>query len=64
MEEAKKRDHRKLGKELGLFMMQRRRTWIPVLPSEGNGSEEYSAGLLERDPQKSRLCRRFPLRSC
>ena len=39
MEEAKKRDHRKLGKELGLFMMSDAGTRIPVLPSEGNGSE-------------------------
>ena len=36
MEEAKKRDHRKLGKELGLFMMHERGTGIPVLPAEGN----------------------------
>ena len=43
MEEAKKRDHRKLGKELGLFMMHEAVTGIPVLPSEGNGSEKYTA---------------------
>ena len=43
MEEAKKRDHRKLGKELGLFMMQRCRPWIPVLPSEGNDLKEHTA---------------------
>ena len=55
IEEAKKRDHRKIGKELGIFMMQRRGTGLPVLPAEGNGSEKHSAGLLERDPQQSRL---------
>ena len=55
MEEAKKRDHRKLGKELGLFMMQRRGSGLPVLPAEGYDSEEYPYGLLERDSQKSRL---------
>ena len=34
MEEAKKRDHRKLGKELGLFHDERRRTGISILPSK------------------------------
>ena len=47
LEEAKRRDHRKLGKELGIFMFAertwtfhdvRRRSGIPVLPSKGNGS--------------------------
>ena len=49
IEEAKKRDHRKIGKELGLFIDDRRRTWIPILPAKGNGVEEYTVGLLERD---------------
>ena len=48
MEEAKKRDHRKLGKELGLLMMCEEGPWIPVLPSKGNGIKEYTARLLER----------------
>ena len=53
MEEAKKRDHRKLGKELGLFMMRRSRTGIPVLPSKGNGTEEYSCLITgERSTKK------------
>ena len=43
MEEAKKRDHRRLGKELGLFMMKEEVTGIPVLPSKGNGAEKYSS---------------------
>ena len=48
IEEAKKRDHRKLGKELG-------RTGLPILPAEGNGSEKYTDGILERDPSESRI---------
>jgi len=31
MEEAKKRDHRKLGKELDLFFIPERRTRIPII---------------------------------
>ena len=38
MEEARKRDHRKLGKELGSVYDERRRTWIPILPSKRYGS--------------------------
>ncbi len=59
IEEAKKRDHRKLGRELGIFMMREEGPGFPLLPAEGNGSEKYAAGLLERDPQQSRLCRDF-----
>ncbi len=36
LEEAKKRDHRKLGKELGLFMMSDGGPRLPVLPSQRN----------------------------
>ena len=35
MEEAKKRDHRKLGKELGLFMMSERGPGIPCFLPKG-----------------------------
>ena len=37
------------------FVLEKRGTGLPVLPAEGNGSEKHSAGLLERDPQQSRL---------
>ena len=33
LEEAKKRDHRKLGKELGLFMMREKVTGISIFPA-------------------------------
>ena len=42
MEEAKKRDHRKLGKELGLFMFAGGGTGIPLLPAQGHDAEEYA----------------------
>ena len=32
---------------------------IPLLPAKGHGSQKYTSGLLERDPQQSRLCRNF-----
>ena len=38
LEEAKKRDHRKLGRELGTFHDARRGTWIPLLPAQGEWS--------------------------
>ena len=40
MEEAKKRDHRKLGKELDLFSVQEGRAGIPVLPPQRHGAEK------------------------
>jgi len=43
MEEAKKRDHRKLGKELGLFMMHDAGPGFPFFFSQGNGFKEYIA---------------------
>ena len=46
MEEAKKRDHRKLGKELGTVHVCRRRTWFPILPSKGHDLKEYPDRLL------------------
>ncbi len=36
-EEAKKRDHRKIGKEMGLFMIDARRPRLPLLPAQGHG---------------------------
>ena len=46
IEEAKKRDHRKLGRELGLFMMHDAGPGIPFLPSKGNDLKEHAARLL------------------
>jgi threonyl-tRNA synthetase len=43
IEEAKKRDHRKLGKELGLFVHARRGSRLPLLPSEGHDAQEQPA---------------------
>lgn len=40
LEEAKKRDHRKLGKELGLFTIMEE-GGIPILLTKGNGIEKY-----------------------
>ena len=59
MEEAKKRDHRKLGKELGLFMMREEGPGFPFFLPKGMVLKKYTAGLLERDPQKERLCGNF-----
>ena len=42
LEEAKKRDHRKLGKELGLFTIMEEGPGIPILLTKGNDSEKYS----------------------
>ena len=36
LEEAKKRDHRKLGRELDLFSFHRRRARLSILPSQGS----------------------------
>ena len=59
MEEAKKRDHRKLGKELGLFHDERQR----VLDSRSSFQREWFLRIHclitgERST-KSRLCRSF-----
>ena len=59
IEEAKKRDHRKLGKELGLFMMREEGPGFPFFLPNGMVSKKYPAGLLERDPHKGRLCGDF-----
>ena len=50
IEEAKRRDHRKLGKELGLFMMAEEGPRLPLLPAQGHGAEEHPAGVLESVP--------------
>ncbi len=46
MEEAKKRDHRKLGRIWRLFHHAGRRPWFPVLPAKGYGAEKPADGLL------------------
>ena len=38
MEEARKRDHRKTWKRTWSVYDERRRTWIPILPSKRYGS--------------------------
>ena len=43
IEEAKKRDHRKLGKRTRSVYDARRRTGISVFPSERYGSEKHTA---------------------
>ena len=39
-EEAAKRDHRKLGKELGFVRYQRRRPWFPILLTKRYGTSQ------------------------
>ena len=53
LEEAKKRDHRKLGKELGLFMMHEAGPGFPFFLPKGMVLKEHPVRLLERDPQKA-----------
>ena len=51
IEEAKKRDHRKIGKELGIFMMREEGLVAFLL----KGSLEKHLLTTERDSQQSRL---------
>ncbi len=46
LEEAKKRDHRKIGKEMDLVRDLRRRSGIPVFHAEGNGHPQRTGELL------------------
>ena len=57
LEEAKKRDHRRIGKEMGLFMMSEEGPRLPVLPSQRNDSKEHSYRLLASDTHPRGLCR-------
>ncbi len=52
LEEAKKRDHRKIGREMDLFMM-REEARLPVLPAQRHDPQEHAARLLARDPPKA-----------
>ena len=50
MEEAARRDHRRIGKEMNLFMLLRGGPGLPVLPAQGHGAQEHADRLLARDP--------------
>ena len=57
IEEAKKRDHRKLGKELGPLHAHGRRPRLPVLPAEGHGAASNTLiDYWRRGTQALRLC--------
>ena len=56
IEEAKKRDHRKLGRELGLFMLRDEGPGFPFFLPKGMVLEKHPAGLLAPGPQEVRLC--------
>ena len=55
MEEAKKRDHRKLGRELDLFDIRGRGPRLPVLLPQGHDPAQPAGRLLARDPPRGRL---------
>ena len=40
IEEAKKRDHRKIGREMDLFMLTEEGPGFPFFPAEGNGHKK------------------------
>ena len=50
LEEAKKRDHRRLGKELGLFMVRDEGPGFPFFLPKGMVLKNNTSRLLERDP--------------
>ncbi len=56
LEEAKKRDHRKLGKELGLFMLRDEGPGFPFFLPKGMVLKTPAHRLLARGPQEVRLC--------
>ena len=57
MEEAKKRDHRKLGKELGLFMMSDAGPGFPFFLPKGMILKNTLLDYWREIHKKSRLCR-------
>ena len=59
LEEAKKRDHRKLGKELGLFMMCEEGPGFPFFLPKGMVLKNTLLDYWRETSQKSRLCRRY-----
>ena len=56
IEEAKKRDHRKLGKELGLFMLTEEGPGFPFFLPKGMILKNTADRLLARGSQALRLC--------
>lgn len=46
LEEAARRDHRKLGKSAGSVQYHGRRSWIPVFPSQWHGNPQRADQLL------------------
>ena len=60
IEEAKKRDHRKLGQELDLFAIMRRGPRLPLLPAQGHDPQEHADRLLARGPHASTAMWRSP----
>lgn len=46
LEEAAKRDHRKLGKELDLFSLHEEGPYFPILPSKWYGNQKRTHQLL------------------
>ena len=56
LEEAKRRDHRKLGRELGALHDERGRPGLPLLPAQRHDAEEHAHRLLARGAQALRLC--------
>ena len=57
IEEAKKRDHRKLGRELNLFAFRDEAAGLPVLSAEGHDPEKHPDRFLARYPSQVGLCR-------
>ena len=59
MEEAKKRDHRKLGKELGLFMMREEGPGFPFFLPKGMVLKNTLLDYWREIHKKARLCGDF-----
>ena len=55
LEMARQRDHRKLGRELGLFSFHDEGSGLSVLPSQGHAGHQRAARLLAPRAQSGRL---------
>ena len=55
LEEAKKRDHRKIGREMDLFMMRDEAPGFPFFLPNGMAAQKRAHRLLARDPRQGRL---------
>ena len=62
LEEAKKRDHRKLGKELGLFMLTEEGPGFPFFLPKGMVLQEHADRLLARGHTSATAMWRSPRR--